>query len=193
MALLGRMHEFGDGLPADIDKAVALYRQAAAAGDAVGQECLASCCLAATGTAYDPAEAYHWLDQALQQGSSHARFLIGLMFLRGLGVEPDAGEASGWFLAAAEAGHGRAQCELGRLYLNGDGLAGNAGEAIRWLQCAVDAGVDEAGPLLERARMCRSVESSATTPVGTAQQESTGVIIHPFPTAAVASKEELSR
>lgn len=184
MALLGRIYEFGDGVPADIDRAVALYRQAAAADDVFGLESLATCCLKGSGMPFDPAEAAWLLDKAAAGGSARALFMIGAMFQRGMGVERDAGEASRWFLAAAEAGDGNAQFEIGRAYLEGDGLAINADEAARWLQAAVESGIGEAHAMLERAKMRLSHAAPGETATANelaickSKAESTSGIVH---------------
>lgn len=180
MAALGSLYESGDGLPQDIECAIRFYRQAADAGDMVGQENLAAIHLT-PGHRFDPAAAAWWLDLAAKQGSSHARFLFGVMFQRGIGMMRDPVAAANWYLAAAEAGHPRAQLELGRAYLDGLGVERNAAEAISWLERAVEGGISEAPSLIECARLSISSAGEAVTlPADITNDEPPRGIVMPF-------------
>jgi TPR repeat protein len=171
-AMLGHLLATGDGVEPNLERAEALYRQAAEAGDLLGQEYLGAHLLAQRDAHFDPAETAFWLDTAASRGSSHAPFLIGIMFQQGFGVERNAGEAARWFLVAAERGHGGAMFELGKAYLDGEGVAADREEAKRWLEAASANGTDEADPLLDRAKLRLAsanpeVPPPAATPVET--------------------------
>ena len=98
------------------ERAVALYRKAAAQGDAEGQFGLATMYLKGEGVPTDQAEAVKLLERAAEQGHSQSAALLGNAYLNGeLGLEQDTARARLWLERAAAAGDPSARQKLERL------------------------------------------------------------------------------
>ena len=73
---------------------------------------------------------------AAKQGSSSAKFALGLMYEDGKGVVQDYEEAVNWYRKAAEQGHADAQFNLGTMYELGQGVIQENVRAYKWYNIA---------------------------------------------------------
>jgi hypothetical protein len=106
------MLEDGTGVPADPAMAVELYRRAAAAGSALGQDALANIYLIGRIVPRDDATAARYFRMAADQGLPSAENSLGLLYVAGIGVSHDLKEAARWFQAAADHGDATAATNL---------------------------------------------------------------------------------
>lgn len=113
--LLGYIYEVGRGVPADMARAVAFYREGADAGDmgAVGN--LGRAYYFGLGVNEDIGRAFALLDEAAAHGVPEALYLSGYMLAYGQGTAIDEDEALARLEAAAQAGHEAARTEHARI------------------------------------------------------------------------------
>lgn len=88
----------------------------------------------------DATKAAMWFRKAARQGIDDAQFKLGSCFAHGKGVEQDAAEAAVWYRRAAGQGHAKAQYKLGTCYANGEGVKQDAVEAVKWYRFAACKG-----------------------------------------------------
>ena len=133
---LGRMYDYGWGVPQDFVEAAAWYRKAAEQGDASAQFQLGR----SYGSPARPSatvEEVAWYRKAAEQGHASAQDRIGGMYRRGAGVPQDDVEAVAWFRKAVEQGNVSAQVALGEMYADGRGVPQDDVEAYKWLHRAL--------------------------------------------------------
>lgn len=100
----------------DNRRAVALYRKAAAQGDAEGQYGLATMYLKGEGVSRDYAEAVKLLTLSAEQGHGQSASLLANAYLNGeLGLEQDPARGREWLERAAAAGDPLARQKLDNL------------------------------------------------------------------------------
>lgn len=99
-ATLGLLHARID----QPEQAVALWTQAAEAGDAEAEYNLGLMLAKGQGCAADARGAFGWFARAAERGIRQAQSRIGLMYASGDGVPRDPIEAHKWFVIAARAG-----------------------------------------------------------------------------------------
>lgn len=99
---LGVMAEQGEGMPADRQKAISLYRTAAEAGLPEAQYNLAV--LLDSGDPGDPEGARRWYEAAARQGVREALGNLGLLLAEGDPAVYDPVESLKWFLVAQRMG-----------------------------------------------------------------------------------------
>ena len=119
---LGRMYEFGRGVPKDMAQALAWLRKSAVAGSANAQQELGVMYFNGDGVPHDDAQAVAWFQKAANQGSATAQYNLALMHAKGAGVPADLPLAISWFRKAADQGYVGAQFKLGVAYENGEGV-----------------------------------------------------------------------
>ena len=83
-------------------------------------------------------EARQWYRRAADQGSVHALYLIGSLYLKGQGVSQDNAEAMQWFRKAAERGDQGALDKIGIMYMRGEGAPQDYAQAMLWFRKAAD-------------------------------------------------------
>lgn len=142
--LLGMMYELGKGVPKNLGKSVAYYRQAAEQGNRYAQYNLAVSYDAGTGVPQNYREAVKWFRQAAAQGMSSAQYDLAVMLEQGRGTKTDFAKAVSWYQKAAEQGHVQAQNNLGWLYEAGKGVKRNLVTAYAWFDAAASQGFDVA-------------------------------------------------
>jgi len=120
---LGRMYEFGRGVPKDMAQALTWLRKSAAAGNANAQQELGVMYYNGDGVPHDETQAVAWFQKAATQGDATAQYNLALMHAKGAGVPADLPLAISWFRKAAEQGYVDAQFKLGVAYENGEGVA----------------------------------------------------------------------
>ena len=81
-----------------------------------------------------------YLEDNVQQGSVHARYVLGLLHWRGIGMPKNAGIGLRLVQAAADAGHAPAETEIARIYLAGDTVAVDTAKGIEYVQRAASHG-----------------------------------------------------
>ncbi|MGE4560323.1 MAG: tetratricopeptide repeat protein [Desulfobulbus sp.] len=114
---------YGVEEPVNLARALDLYRQAAARGDAEAQYIYGGMLYQGQGTDPDKRGAFKWLMQAAEGGktSPESLAIIGTMYLRGVTVPQNFLEAKRWLAQAAEQGSATAQVDLAYMYYHGLG------------------------------------------------------------------------
>lgn len=121
----------------DPDRAVALFREAAARGNVRAQYALGWAHAKGRGVPVDYAQAAEWYRVAATAGGdAEAQFALGDLYFHGLGVANDYGRAIDLYRAAATHGHPVAQYLMGVMYKEGWGVKRNLVEAYKWLSLA---------------------------------------------------------
>ncbi|WP_054527648.1 tetratricopeptide repeat protein [Citromicrobium sp. WPS32] len=103
---LGNMLIKGEGGAPDVERGLALCRQAGTAGNAHAQTDLGGYLLMGQYTKRDPVAARYWLEKAGAQDQANASYLLGQIYQKGDGVDRDLAKAQSWFERAHA--HGRA-------------------------------------------------------------------------------------
>lgn len=101
------------------DRAVALWRRAAAKGNVQAEYLLGIAYRSGRGVPRDLEKAERWLSRADRNGSPDARYALGMMYRNGLGVARSRDKAIELFERAAAAGHERAKRELDSIARSG--------------------------------------------------------------------------
>jgi TPR repeat protein len=130
--LLGVMYYKGDGVPADADRAVALFKMAAAQGLAKAQYDLGTTCF--DQNLIDEAE--QWWLKAADQGLDIAQYTLGTFYQSPASGRQDLAKAAALYLKAANQGNISAQAKLGDMLLQGQGVARDPVQACGWLKLA---------------------------------------------------------
>jgi len=134
---LGRIYDFGEGVPEDDEAAVKWYRKAAEGGDAQAQFNLGSMYRYGLGVEQDDEEAFKWTRKSALQGNLNGQEALGRHYAAGRGVEQDYNEAFRWFSKSALQGDKDAESQIGWLYFWGNGVEQNYSEALsRWRNAA---------------------------------------------------------
>lgn len=129
--------------------AVALWRCAAARGDARAQFLVASLYREGDVLPKEETQAARWYRKAAEQGLAEAQFYLGVCYDFGNGVPQDSREAVRWYRAAAEQGQANAQYNLACCYEAGEGVEQDVEAARVWYGKAAAQGHDEAREALE--------------------------------------------
>jgi TPR repeat protein len=124
----------------DYTAAMALYRQAAAAGHTEAMRSVGTMSQNGEGVAVDYGEAMRWFRAAADKGNAHAMNDIGVLYDRGHGVAQDFAEALRWYRKADERGNEMATYNIGLLFANGHGVPQDFTEAMRYYRRAADKG-----------------------------------------------------
>ena len=112
MARLASLFLRGEGVTADAEKALELYRQAAARGFCLAQTNVARILSITSG---DSDEIFHFLKLAADQGFTEAETNLAQCFEQGCGVEKDLTEAMRWYARAAAKGNEKAIAAVAKL------------------------------------------------------------------------------
>lgn len=151
---LGVWHYSGQHVAKDVDKAVGLWRQAAAQGNPKAIANLGICYQYGTGVLRDSITAMHLYVAAIDNGQetlleqrkanvgkvTFDGILTGLCYEKGIGVDADAAEAARAYSASADLGSADAAAAAARCLL----ASGNATAAYRYAAKAADAGNHDA-------------------------------------------------
>lgn len=129
-AFLGEAFSAAERFP----EALAAYRSAAKAGDAIGQAGLGVAYLWGLGTDADPEQARDWFEKSAAQGHPIAKTGLGVQYQMGHGVSADPERALALFVEAAEAGYHGAQDQLGDIYLAGEIVPRSDKIAAEWFE-----------------------------------------------------------
>lgn len=137
---LGRLYEWGRGVPKDEAEAARWYRKAAEQGVPEAQTNLATLYRDGRGVPQNYTEALRLYRKAAEQGFAPAQTLLGWMYDRGYGVDQDYAQAVFWYRKAAEQGDPNGQNNLGSCYHGGLGVPKNYTAAERWYRKAAEQG-----------------------------------------------------
>ena len=119
---VGRMYEFGQGVPQDKAQGIAWIRKAAAQNHADAQQELGFVYATGDGVKQDDVQAVAWFRKAAMQGDATAQYNLGLLYAKGQGVPKDYAQAIDWWRKAAVQGNADAQFKLGVVYHTGQGV-----------------------------------------------------------------------
>jgi TPR repeat protein len=92
-------------VPLDGERAVALYRASAAAGDTRAYVALGDLFAAGVAVPQDPAAALGWYEEAARQADGKAMFRLGEAYERGRGASADPSLALCWYTLAGQNGY----------------------------------------------------------------------------------------
>ena len=101
---LATKYEDGNGMPRDMEKAIALYRQAAERGYIPAQTYLGVIYDKGRGVQPDDAEAIRWYRLAAEKDDPQSQFNLGVFLVEGRGTAKN--EKEGWDLIRKAAGNG---------------------------------------------------------------------------------------
>ncbi|MFT8247086.1 tetratricopeptide repeat protein [Roseomonas sp. BN140053] len=149
----------------DYEKAVHLWLEPAAGGDAEAQFGLALAYDLGRGVPADSLAACAWYRQAGQAGMAVAAFNVAVMYGNGRCGPRRAEEAATWYAQAAARGYARAQYNLGQIYAAGDGVPRNPDQAIVWFRVAAAGGIAAALDRLPAAPRSRPDQTGELLPV----------------------------
>lgn len=114
MFRLAARYEDGRGVPRDMAKAIALYREAAEQGCAPAQTYLGVIYDKGRGVPPDDAEAIKWYRLAADNGEAQSQFNLGVFLVTGRGTAKNEKEGWDWIRRAAQGGHEGARAALKR-------------------------------------------------------------------------------
>ncbi len=120
----------------DFERAVAIWRPLAEAGDPRAETYLGIMYDNGYGVAQNRAEAFRWFELAAGRGFANAQYHLGFMYHHGRGVQRSQSEALRWYRLAAAQGDPAAQYNLGRMYAHGLVVPRDLVEAHMWLDLA---------------------------------------------------------
>ena len=131
------IYRFGEGVPADIKKALAYYQMALKKSEGSGAlEALGDLYSEGKDIAKDIPQALNWYGKAAEKGNADAAFkLAGILEMEKLNRT----EIDKWFRRAAVLGSDKAQTRVGLTYLSGDGASPDYRQAGQWLRKAANA------------------------------------------------------
>ncbi len=137
---LGLMYEFGRGVPKNIKRAMALYRESAEGGNTVAEENLGRSYEFGSGVKRNYAEALKWNRLAEKSDDDEAEYDLAMMYEHGWGVKKSVTEATKYYLAAATQGNADAEVHLGIFYLFGKDSRNGYKKALAWCTRAAGQG-----------------------------------------------------
>jgi TPR repeat protein len=133
-------YQHGNGVEADLEKAVHYYRLAAEQGFARAQFNLGLMLERGTGVDADLDQARQWYERAAEQDNANAIAQLGVLYANGLGVEQDPLRAAEYYQRAADLGLAFAQLKLGVMYFNGAGIEQDQARAVQLFTLAAEQG-----------------------------------------------------
>lgn len=129
-----------DGSPADVDRAIRYYEQAAALGDEHAPAILGNIYALGAPGKPDYAQAVKWYRMAADKGQREGEYGLGIRYAYGQGVPADLREARRLFTAAADQGLAQAQTNLAIMCEEGRGAPVDRECAAHYFQLAADQG-----------------------------------------------------
>ena len=140
MNRIGFMYDFGQGVPANPEKAADWYRRSAETGFVDAQANLGIMYETGTGVTKDYQKAMFYYRKAAEHGNTRACASIGILYDKGDGVPIDHNRAVQYYIMGAMAGHAHAQALLAVNYLVGDGVPKDKRRAAYWFEQAANNG-----------------------------------------------------
>ncbi len=135
---LGKMYadDSDQHLKHNYSKAMKLFQQAAAHGNAEAKYRIGILYDFGDGVAKNPEEAMRWHRQAAQNGYAEAQFEIGVRYAQGRDAKQDYAQALQWLQKAADQAYPEALAWMGTMYDKGWGVPKDPMEAYFWDQLA---------------------------------------------------------
>jgi hypothetical protein len=97
--------------------------------------------LTGRGVPKDPAQGYHWIRKAAENGDPGSAYVTGLLLIKGEGVQKDSKEGVEWLRKAADADYPDALARLGQdTYFGDDGITKDPKAALPLIQSAAEKG-----------------------------------------------------
>ena len=143
-ALLGYIHQSGDGTTRDIRKAANWYLRAAKEGSLEAQYNLGMLYYGGQGIPQNETEAIRWLSLAAERGHPAAALSIGVLYKK----INDQTKAVEWFRRAAEKGDENAALYLGIIFDESLREDTALNESLKWFRTAAKSGNQDAQYLL---------------------------------------------
>ncbi len=140
---MGRVYEYGYGLPPDERKAAEWYRRAAEKGHPSAEFYLGYFYDEGLGMRQDFGQAMFWYRKAALQGNAAADNNIGYLYDHGRGVKADPTQAMVWYVKSAANGDGAAASNIGWFYQHGIGVPRDYGQAMAWFFKSANEGWPE--------------------------------------------------
>lgn len=128
----------------DYQRAYAILRPLAEAGDSESQKILGIMYDYGHGVKADAEQALAWFKRSAEQGQPAVQYQVGAKYFRGDGVEKDYAEAAKWWELAANGGQVDAQFNLGLMYYRGLHTAPDNNKAAELFQLAAKQGHGQA-------------------------------------------------
>ena len=138
--LLASLYYQGHGVERDLNKAVSLFKEAAAVNYPPSLANLALMYSMGDGVPKDSKIASEYRQKAADAGDIQSQFNLGQAYRKGDGVSQDYKKAAHWYRKAAEAGLPQAQNEYGLLFAQGHGVSLDYIEAFAWIDMPASAG-----------------------------------------------------
>ncbi len=149
-ARLGEMLLRGRGIAQDVERGIALLKEAAEEGESIAAYRLGEAYFSGIGVRQNHVEAFYWYTRTVEiEPHRDGYFMIASMQSAGRGTERDNEKAFTNYLKAAELEQPRAMFEVGIAYKNGIGVAPDNDKANFWFGKAapVNQDVAESGKL----------------------------------------------
>ena len=144
--VLGRLHNYGLGVEASIEKATELFMANAESGHTPSMMALA-----AIKQSSKPAEAIYFVKQAASAGDVAAMVQLGSIYETGkLGVTENPKQAFNYFKEASELGNPFGDYHLARCYDLGIGVSANEVQSTRLYRKAAFGGVVDANSIMAK-------------------------------------------
>jgi len=150
MVNLAYMYQDGKGLAVNDSRALALFSDAATAGDPRAQMSMAMRFFNGKGVTRDASDRMRWLRASAVQGYADAQTVLGTVLVQGVFSDPSYEEGAVWLKKAANQGHPLAQSNLGDLYFGGHGVRKDHKRALYWYRQAAAKGVPQAMDAIRR-------------------------------------------
>lgn len=131
---LGNMYYYGQGVPEDNDKAVALFREGATLGNMYATYGLARCYCYGHGVEEDNDEAFRLFSLAAQHGLPDAQRFLAWFYYEGYGTPCDYAKCFHWAKKSVERGNSAAKYFLGKCYLYGQGVRQDCALGRKYLE-----------------------------------------------------------
>jgi uncharacterized protein len=157
-AWIAALYANGEGVPADLPRAIEWYKRAAIQGHTQAQTNLGAMMLSAHEALQNEVEGVRWITIAAENGDPFAQANLAGLYTKGRGVAQDDAAAASWYRRAAEQGHYPSQARLGFSYATGRGVERDRVQAFAWLSLAAQHGVGTALNALENVLTDMSVE-----------------------------------
>ncbi|MBO7608098.1 MAG: sel1 repeat family protein [Paludibacteraceae bacterium] len=136
----------------EFEKALELWREAAAQGSVVAYRNLGNCYNFGCGVDRNCEKAVELYTIAAEQGDAIAQYNLAYSYHSGEGARKDEAKAAEWYAKAAEQGLAEAQYSLGIRYFKGEGVPVDYEKAAEWCKKAAKQGDKQASSLLRYLR-----------------------------------------
>ncbi len=142
--LMASLYYQGHGVEKDIDKALALFKEAASADYIPSIVNLGVMYLKGDGVEQNYKISFNYYLEAADLGDLQSTFKVGQFYQKGYGVKQSNDDVKYWYKQAAERGYLPAQHEYGLLFAQGHGVPRDYVQAYAWINMPAEAGDDQA-------------------------------------------------